>query len=199
MNTRYRKSLIAGMIATLAAAPGWFAAQQAQAAQSGAASEPPTEYGQSVPGSVAPATESEGSSPADAALSAMTPDQVKGMDVVGTSGDKIGKIDGLVRNRNDGHLYAVIASGGILGIGAKKIPVALDALQLEGKTLHLPMTVYDLTSKAEYKEDQYVALKPEDKPIGEFAAFEANPAKGTGEAPAGGAEQAPQAEPSPTQ
>ena len=69
MNIKYRKSLLAGVIATLMASPGWLAAQQLQAPQTdserheqqmGDSPAPSGKPIQSEPSSVEPATNSAG-------------------------------------------------------------------------------------------------------------------------------------------
>ena len=97
------------------------------------------------------------------------------MDVVDASGEKIGKIEDVVRSREDGLIYAVVSSGGILGIGAKEIPVTLEKLQVHGDKLRIGTTEEDLRSWPEYQEDQFVELRPSNQPISEFAAFEVTP------------------------
>jgi len=194
MNIKYRKSLLAGVIATLMAAPGWLTAQQLQAPQPdserhgqqmGDSPAPSGKPIQSEPSSMEPAMNPAGAATQgdDTLLSALTPQHLKQMDVVGASGEKIGKVEDVVRSREDGLIYAVVSSGGILGIGAKEIPVTLQELQVHGDKLRIGTTEDDLRSWAEYQEDQYVELNPSDQPISEFAAFEAAPPKGTEKVP----------------
>jgi hypothetical protein len=139
MNIKYRKSLLAGMIASLMASPGWLAAQQMQAPQSES-----ERQGQQMGDSPAPSgeriwSESPSAEPAtnpaagaiitrgDPLLSALSPLNLKQMDVVDASEEKIGKVEDVVRSREDGLIYAIVSSGGILGIGAKEVPIPLEA------------------------------------------------------------------------
>jgi hypothetical protein len=194
MNIKYRKSLLAGVIATLMAAPGWLAAQQLQAPQPDSErhgqqmGDSPAPSGKSIrpePSSVEPATNPAGTTTQgdNTLLSVLTPQHLKHMDVVGASGEKIGKIKDVVRSREDGLIYAVVSSGGILGIGAKEIPVTLQELQVHGDKLRIGTTEDDLRSWAEHQEDQFVELKPSNQPISDFAAFEVTPPKGTEKVP----------------
>ena len=89
----------------------------------------------------------------------------------------------MVRSREDGLIYAVVTSGGILEIGAKEIPVTLQELQVHGDKLRIGTTEDDLRSWAEYQKDQFVELKPSNQPISDFAAFEVTPPKGTEKVP----------------
>jgi sporulation protein YlmC with PRC-barrel domain len=194
MNIKYRKSLLAGVIATLMASPGLLAAEQMQAPQPdserhgqqmGDSPAPSGKPIQSEPSSVEPAMNPAAGTTQgdDTLLSALTPQHLKKMDVVGASGEKIGKVEDVVRSREDGLIYAVVSSGGILGIGAKEIPVSLQELQVYGDKLRIGTTEDDLRSWAEYQKDQYVDLKPANQPISEFAAFEVTPPEGAGRVP----------------
>jgi PRC-barrel domain protein len=172
MNIKDRKSLLAGVIATLMASPGWLVAQQMGDSQA-----PSGKSLGSESGSVEPAT-----NPAWVAtqgdktlLSALTPKHLKQMDVIDASGEKIGKIEEVVRSREDGLIYAVVSSGGVLGIGAKETPVLLEELQVHGDKLRIATTKDNLRSWPKYQKDQYVELKPANQPLSEFAAFEVTP------------------------
>jgi hypothetical protein len=187
MNITYRKSLLAGMIAMLLASPGWLAAQQLQAPQAGderqgqqldESQAPSGERLRSEPAHAEPATNPAGGTlilKGDPLLSALTPKHLKQMEVIGVSGEKIGKVKDVVRSREDGFIYAVVSSGGLLGIGAKAIPVPLEGLRLQGDKLGMAATKDDLRSLPEYQEEQYVELEPSNQPISEFSAFEATP------------------------
>jgi len=113
----------------------------------------------------------------DTLLSALTPLHLKHMEVIGISGEKIGKVEDVVRSREDGFIYAVVSTGGILGIGAKEVTVPFKELEMQGDGLRIGTTKDDLQRWPEYQEDQYAALEPTNKPISEFSAFEAIPPK----------------------
>jgi sporulation protein YlmC with PRC-barrel domain len=178
MNITYRKSLLAGMIATLMAAPGGLAAQQLQAPQADS-----ERQGQQIGDAPAPVTAAPETNPASGALilgtdpllSALTPQNLEQMEVIDVSGEKIGKVEDVVRSREDGLIYVVVRSGGILGIGTKAIPVPLESLRVQGDALRIATTADDLRSRPEYEEDQYAELDPANQPISEFSAFEVIP------------------------
>jgi PRC-barrel domain len=88
------------------------------------------------------------------------------MEVVGASGEKIGKVADIVRSRKDGFIYAIISSGGVLGIGAKETPVSLKAMEVQGSKLRIGATKSDLPRWPEYRKDQFVELHPANKPSG---------------------------------
>jgi hypothetical protein len=111
-----------------------------------------------------------------ASVSDLTPQQLEDMDVVDSAEEKIGEVDELVRSREDGLIYAVVSSGGLLGIGADKKPVPLQDLQRQGDTLHIGIAKDALRNWPKYQDDQYVELQPADRPISEFSAFEPVPA-----------------------
>jgi len=181
MTTQYRNSLLAGVIAALIAAPGWVSAQQAQSPQTegghpaqstGEAPASTENHMKSVPqGALLP------SHPDNSILSALTPRQLKRMEIDDASGKKIGKVEDVVRSRDDGFIYAVVSSGGLLGIGAKEVTVPVEMLEVQGNRLRIGATKDELQRWPEYQEDRYAELGPTSKPISEFSAFEAIPPK----------------------
>jgi sporulation protein YlmC with PRC-barrel domain len=194
MSINYRKSLLAGVIATLAASPGWSAPQQAQPPQperqhnlqqTGEAPGPGGGQQRLLPEYSAPAKSPTGHAAQgdESLISALTPRQLKQMEVVGASGEKIGKVADIVRSRKDGFIYAIISSGGVLGIGAKETPVSLKAMEVQGSKLRIGATKSDLPRWPEYRKDQFVELHPANKPISDFAAFEVVPSKDHEKAP----------------
>jgi PRC-barrel domain len=194
MHINYHKSLLAAVIATLAASPGWSAAQQALPPQP--ESQPNGQQTGGAPGSsggqlrLLPEYSAPVKSPAghaaqgnESLISALTPRQLKQMEVVSASGEKIGKVEDIVRSRKDGFIYAIISTGGALGIGAKETPVSLKELEAQGSKLRIGATKSDLARWPEYRKDQYVELNPVNKPISDFAAFEVVPSKDQEKAP----------------
>jgi sporulation protein YlmC with PRC-barrel domain len=102
------------------------------------------------------------------------------MEVVGVSGEKIGMVEDVVRSREDGFIYVVVSSGGVLGIDAKEVTVPFKELEVQNNDqLLIGTTKDDLQHWPEYQEAQYVALEPSNKPISDFAAFEVMPPKGS--------------------
>jgi len=183
MNATFRKSLLAGAIAALVSSPTWAAgAADKEYEQTPSAGEQTTQpdSSRSMDSGAAP----ESSSPqAGAAASttnplySMTPQQLSKMDVVDATGEDIGDVHKVVRGGEQDGIQVVISSGGVMGIGDKKVAVSLDDLQLIDDKLHLSSTKQELEAKPEYKADQYVELTPPDQPISEFAAFEPVPDK----------------------
>jgi len=167
MNHDYRKTLITGVIATLIAAPGWALTNQGETHGAQDQGQPgqtmheqPTQSGSTIP------------SPA---VYGKTPKELTRMDVLGTTGQELGTVKGVVAKRDGGEICAVIAVGGILGVGAKEIVVPLDELHPKGDALHILSTKEELMNREAYVSDQYRQVRPEDRPISEFSAFETMP------------------------
>lgn len=196
MNTRYRHTLLAGVAAALVAAP-LLAAEDPTAAP--AAQETPpdqmpmpaTPMGQpsdptpmqsppmgmpsdrtpmqSAPEHVAPQAGTE--APIDHPLYAKNPKALYDQEVLDADNLPLGRISDIVSDRTGGRIYAVITSGGFLGLGTSKHAVPLDSLQLRDGRIHLQATKDDLAVREEYEEEGYLEV-PEDRPISEFSAFE---------------------------
>jgi PRC-barrel domain len=185
MTTQYRNSLLAGVIAALIAAPGWVSAQQEQAPQVDSGHQGPPTVGAPAPSANPMKSVPEGAlMPSEGAthrnntlLTALTPQQLKHMEIDDASGQKIGKVEEVVRSREDGFIYAVVSSGGLLGIGANEVTVPVEMLELQGNQLRISATKDELQRWPEYQEDRYAELEPTSKPISEFSAFEAIPPK----------------------
>jgi sporulation protein YlmC with PRC-barrel domain len=170
MNQVYRKSLITGVIATLVVAPGWAVANQQETrgvpdpASGQTMDAQPTQAGSAIP--------SHG-------LYDKTPKELTRMDVLGTTGNELGTLEAVVAKRDGGEICAVIAVGGILGVGAKEIVVPLDELHLKGDELHILSTKEELINREVYASSEYRPVRPEDRPISEFSAFETMPLGGS--------------------
>ena len=178
MNARFRKSLIAGAVAAMVGAPAWAAEGDAQRS-------PGTTSGQSMEqgttGSGAAGRSGPQSSTMDASnpLYSMTPQQLRRMDVVDATGEDIGRVQSVVRSRDQEDIQLVVSSGGFLGVGGREIAVPLNQATLIGDKLHLSASRAELESRPQYQSDQYVELQPADQPISDFAAFEPVPGQGT--------------------
>ncbi|ANG62986.1 hypothetical protein A8C75_11145 [Marinobacterium aestuarii] len=108
---------------------------------------------------------------------ALSPDQLTNMTVVDPLGNEVGKIKQVVRSRHNETIEAVIASGGLLGFGAKEIAVPIDTLELSDQHyLEIHASSEELKAREDYIPQAYVALEPSDKPISEFEAVEPVPA-----------------------
>jgi glucose/arabinose dehydrogenase len=185
MTMQYRNALLAGAIAALIASPSWVCAQQVQAPQPDNAQQGQPTTGAPTPSAnpVKPVPEGvlmppEGATHLnDTLLSALTPQQLKHLEIDDASGKKIGKVEDVVRSREDGFIYAVVSSGGLLGIGAKEMTVPVEMLKLQGNRLRIGATKGEVQDWPEYQEDKYAELEPTNKPISEFSAFEAIPLK----------------------
>jgi PRC-barrel domain len=181
MTTQYRNSLLAGAITALIAASSWVSAQQEQAPQADSGHQGPPTVVAPAPSANPMKSVPEGAlMPQEGAtyrnntlLSALTPQQLKHMEIDDISGKKIGNVEAVVRSREDGFIYAVVSSGGLLGIGAKEVTVPVEALKVQGDRLRIGTTKDELQHWPEYQDDQYAELAPTNKPISEFSAFEA--------------------------
>lgn len=190
MNSKYRTSLLAAAVAALIAASGWVVAEQSQPGSRQYPS--PMSGPQDSIGGTAPAQQvsppatsptTQADSDMDKPLYAKTPDELDNLDVIGANGEDLGKVKMVVRDRLDNGIYAVISAGGILGYGAREVPIPLVALQLNGDKLQLTATEEDLKAKPEYQPEQYLELQPPDRPISEFSAFESDAPRGGGTTP----------------
>jgi hypothetical protein len=182
MNKGYRKTLLAGAIAALIAGPVLGAEYDAQTpATPGMTPEQPVqETPQSSPSTPQPMDEQAGTEQPAAdevnSMLALTPDDLHRQEVIGSDGEAIGRISDVVSDRGGADIYAVISTGGFLGlIGGSKHVVPLSELRLEEQKLHLSATQEELAAREEYTEDQYVIVQPDDRPISEFSAFEQQP------------------------
>ncbi|WP_181358907.1 PRC-barrel domain-containing protein [Pseudothauera lacus] len=184
MKVILQNTLIVGAIAALLAGPTWAAGET----QSQSSNPTRTELGQpernqspsSQPmnqtprsGAAASASASAGSS----SLYARSADDLEGMKVVDSAGDKVGTIKQIVLAADRKSAHAVISSGGFLGIGATDILVSLDKLTPVGDNLQMRATKEDIVAlkDKEVDRDKYAEVKgsaPISGSIVEFSAFE---------------------------
>ena len=88
----------------------------------------------------------------------MTVRQITDYDIVGADGKTLGDIENVVNNNNK--LYAVIGSGGFLGLGEKSVAIPLSSLMFNGDHFVSPsITDSQVNSLKEFKVDQYPELK----------------------------------------
>lgn len=153
MSIQHRKTLIATVVVALVGAPVWAAAAGEY-----------SETGRS-------AEQMRGASTGE--LTSMTPNELQGKRVVTAEGEKVGTVKSIVSSKLDNKPYAVISSGGFLGIGDKEVAVSLDKLSMSGDQLQVQETKDELKASPEYTHDEYVNVEPQDQPISEFSAFEA--------------------------
>ncbi len=95
--------------------------------------------------------------------SAINPEQYLHKDVVNTNGENVGQVDTLVTYDRTGSIEAVIDVGGFMGIGAKKIVVPLDQLQLKADkvVLNASLTKDQLKQGTPYNRSEFSAFEPE--------------------------------------
>jgi len=180
MNKEYRKSLLAGTIAALVTLPVLSAQDTAQtpgttdvpAGQSTMQESPQYSTSTQKPMDEPVRTEAKpmaGNNP----MLTLTPDDLHRKEVVGSDGETIGKVSDVVSGKENGDVYAVISTGGFLGlIGGSKHVVPLNELRLEQDKLHIGVTQEELSAREKYTEEHYLVVKPDDRPIIEFSAFE---------------------------
>lgn len=162
MNASFRKSLLAGAIAALAASPvlagGEYGTERTR---------PITQWGEgSTAGSPTAASGSQ--------LHSMTPQELQGKQVVGANGEQLGEVASVVQSRAQNNIQLVVSTGGgMMGTGSEKqVAIPLNEFQVAGNELHLRATEQDLQARPEYSPQEFVALQPEDQPLSDFAAFE---------------------------
>lgn len=102
----------------------------------------------------------------------MTVEELTGKAVVDPQGETIGEVEDLVTGGPDKRVHAVIAVGGLLGLGSTKVAVPLDELQLQNDQLTVFESKDQLKSRPKYKAENYVRIEQKDRPIADFAAFE---------------------------
>ncbi|HRQ59385.1 MAG TPA: PRC-barrel domain-containing protein [Azoarcus taiwanensis] len=122
-------------------------------------------------------TTTAGTSVGDNPLYSRSADDLDGMEVVDSTGDKIGDVKQIVLAPDRKSAHAVISAGGFLGMGARDIMVSLDELKPMDDKLQLNVTKDEIASlkDAEPDADKYAEVKG-DTPISgsivEFSAFE---------------------------
>ena len=114
---------------------------------------------------------------------------LEGADVVNKAGEKIGELQGFVMNPQTGKLdFAVIESGGVLGMGEKSILVPWQACQVDRggdePRVTLDATADKLQGGFEYKEEELGQI-PIDEIFGYWGVDRAA-MKNEGSAPAAG-------------
>ena len=164
MNTIFRKTLLAGAMAALAAAPMLASAEGGKTwNERGEAGQPTSEYRSGTAES--------------ASLRGMTPSQLRGTEVVGPSGEEVGTVKAVVRSRDDKNIQAVISAGGLMGVGDREVAVPLNSLRYDGEKLRISATEDQLKARPTYQSEKFVELQPADQPISEFSAFETVPSE----------------------
>jgi sporulation protein YlmC with PRC-barrel domain len=175
MNTNYRKTLIAAAVAALISTPAWSATDAPGSSTDAAKSRDSQSQSQDAYSRSGDSRSVDGASRAGASnnpLYTRTPDDLSGMEVIGSDGESIGKVKAVVIDRSRDDVHAVISSGGILGIGAREVLVPLAELKLvDDDKLQASLTKETVASRPEYKAEQYGVLES-DRRISDFSAFE---------------------------
>ncbi|CCF19385.1 exported protein of unknown function [Pseudorhizobium banfieldiae] len=94
----------------------------------------------------------------------LTVANIKDYDIVGANGNELGDIEEVVNV--DNRLYAVVTSGGFLGLGENRAAVPLSALHVtDQETLEAPnVTERQIEGMENFQSDRYQAL-PDDHPV----------------------------------
>lgn len=105
-------------------------------------------------------------------LYSMRPNDLLDKDVLNSNEENIGEISEIVSSREDGQIHVVISSGGFMGVGTSEYVVPLKDLSINEEKIYLRSATGKDLLRNEYLKDGYVIIKPEDRPISEFSAFE---------------------------
>jgi sporulation protein YlmC with PRC-barrel domain len=71
-----------------------------------------------------------------------SPDELKGMQVVSQTGEKLGKIDSVKTDPQSGQIrFVTITKGGVLGMGGEDIAVPLEAFRIDQQNQRATLTV----------------------------------------------------------
>jgi sporulation protein YlmC with PRC-barrel domain len=96
-----------------------------------------------------------------------------GMDVVDSAGERIGRLKGVVLSPDRQSAHAVISSGGFLGMGTRETLASFSELELIDDQLQLNTTEEAFKARSEFQSDDYIELDG-DRPIRE-SIVEASP------------------------
>lgn len=166
MNPKLRKTLLAGAIASLLTSPMWATGETPDYPRERMGPQSEQQWGTTPPMGAGPAEMAPGAAPHANPLYDRTPEELNGLDVVDSAGEKVGKIQGVVLEPRRQSVHAVVSSGGILGIGAKKFVVSLDEVHVLGDDLQVTTSWEDVKARGEYDQDLYAELQ-KDRPISE--------------------------------
>jgi sporulation protein YlmC with PRC-barrel domain len=82
-----------------------------------------------------------------------------GMDVINSSGEDIGEIDDLTVGE-DGSIEAVLALGGVLGMGEKMVTIGYDNMQFDEEREHL---IVNITEEELENMDEFQYMEGEQR------------------------------------
>lgn len=185
MKLKIRTTLIASAIAALLTGPVLAATDTSKVEEQNSA---PTKAELDQPAVMKPMNETHKMGAANVGANARTTlgdnplytrsaDDLDGMKVVDRSGDKVGEIKQIVLAADHRSAHAVIATGGILGMGTHDILVSLDMLRLAGDKLQMSVSKEEVAAMKAMASggDRLVQLRggsPISGSIMEFSAFE---------------------------
>jgi len=90
----------------------------------------------------------------------MTVEEVTDYDIIGANGEVLGDIQEIVKV--DNRLFAVIGSGGFLGLGEKEVAIPLSSLMATDRGMIAPnVTESQIDALSEFDDDQYPELDGE--------------------------------------
>ncbi|HEX8793649.1 MAG TPA: PRC-barrel domain-containing protein [Polyangiaceae bacterium] len=103
------------------------------------------------------AQEDLGSQDQAAQVETMRADDLKGKKVYNESGDEVGTVDSIVRDKKTNLYAAVIATGGFLGLNEHKVTIALADLSKHGDGLLAPpgTTKQKIENTPQYNESDF--------------------------------------------
>lgn len=168
----YRKTLIATAIAALLSAPAWsdddksgFSEAAKSAASKPLNSDSRSELDRLVDGASRAAASNN-------PLYSRTPASLDGMEVIGSDGGSLGEIVTVVMPRDRSDVHAVVSSGGVLGIGARRILIPIGGLEVTSdEQLQANFNLAAAAKLPEFQREHYGVLET-DRRIGDFSAFE---------------------------
>lgn len=107
----------------------------------------------------------------DNALMSMTPDELNGMEVIGSDGESIGDISEVVGSLTDDEAYAVVSHGGVLGIGAHEFVIPLSELMsVNEDQVRAEFNESEAEMRPDYDSDSYAELES-DRPVSEYSSM----------------------------
>ncbi len=113
-----------------------------------------------------PADTATGAQVSDNPLYSRSFDDLDGMDIVDSTGERIGKVKGVVLSPDRQSAHAVISSGGFLGMGTRETLVSFSELTSMDGELKMKTTEEAFKARREFQADDYIKLTG-DKPIRE--------------------------------
>jgi sporulation protein YlmC with PRC-barrel domain len=171
MNPKLHKILLASAIASLLGAPALVTGQATDPPREGWGIQSEERGDARSPTGAGPSAMAPGIAARDNPLFDQTPEDLEGRDVIGTDGDRIGEITDVVMDPERQSVYAVVSSGGLLGLGAREYAVHFNDLQMTGDELQLTTPWEAVEARGRYDEEGYIQFDQKDQPIRDTAAL----------------------------